>query len=191
MKLFHRFCFTLFILLVTAVIGVLSVSAGLESLLLNLYPRAYRDIVSFYAEEYGLPENLVYSLIKTESGFSPGVVSSKGARGLTQITEETFLWLKGKLDPDMSLDHSSLNQPELSIRYGAFFLSLCMERYGRDIPTAAAAYHSGWGTVDSLLENSSRTLTAFPYEQMNRYVRKIINAMRWYDRLYGGEDITT
>ena len=27
-----------------------------------------------------------------------------------------------------------------------------MERYNGDVATAAAAYHSGWGTVDALLQ---------------------------------------
>ena len=51
--------------------------------------------------------------------------------------------------------------------------------------TAAAAYHSGWGTVDDLLEDSAYssdgvTLHTFPFEQMNLYVRKINRSYEAY-----------
>ena len=57
--------------------------------------------------------------------------------------------------------------------------------------TAAAAYHSGWGTVDNLLrmeEHSSdgQTLKGFPYNQMHHYVEKITAGYAAYTRLYGG-----
>ena len=66
-----------------------------------------------------------------------------------------------------------------------------MERYGGDVATAAAAYHSGWGTVDNLLrmkEHSSdgQTLKGFPYNQMHHYVEKITAGYAAYTRLYGG-----
>ena len=72
----------------------------------------------------------------------------------------------------------SLYEPEVSIRFGCYYLHLCLVRYGGDVPTAAAAYHSGWGTVDTLLEKAEHsadgvTLQGFPYNQMNHYVYKI------------------
>ena len=53
----------------------------------------------------------------------------------------------------------------------------------------AAAYHSGWGTVDELLENSEytdngTTLTEFPYKQMSRYVDKVTSAYSRYCERY-------
>ncbi len=47
-----------------------------------------------------------------------------------------------------------------------------------EFPRPAAAYHSGQGLVDGLLEKAEYsadgdTLTAFPYEQMNLYVHKV------------------
>ena len=66
-----------------------------------------------------------------------------------------------------------------------------MERYNGDVATAAAAYHSGWGTVDNLLrmeEHSAdgQTLQGFPYSQMNHYVNKITTCYRAYQRIYAG-----
>ena len=60
-----------------------------------------------------------------------------------------------------------------------------------DVATAAAAYHSGWGTVDNLLrmeEHSAdgQTLQGFPYSQMNHYVNKITSCYGAYQRIYAG-----
>ena len=146
-----------------------------------LYPRKYSQQVEQWAAEYELDPLLVYAFIRTESGFDPAATSSVEARGLMQMTEETFIWLRSKIAPDEGLTFDELYDPDVSIRFGCYYIHLCMERYGGDVATAAAAYHSGWGTVDNLLrmeEHSSdgQTLKGFPYNQMHHYVEKITAA---------------
>ena len=142
-----------------------------------LYPRKYSRQVEQWAAEYELDPLLVYAFIRTESGFDPAATSSVEARGLMQMTEETFIWLRSKIAPDEGLTFDELYDPDVSIRFGCYYIHLCMERYGGDVATAAAAYHSGWGTVDNLLrmeEHSSdgQTLKGFPYNQMHHYVER-------------------
>lgn len=152
------------------------------------YPLKYMDVVEKYAAEYDMDKYLLLSFIKTESGFDPLAQSGAGAIGLTQITEETFAWIKLKLCPNEDVAFEDLYDPETSIRFGAYYISRCMERYGNDIDTAAAAYHSGWGTVDKLLEESGgEYLTEFPYTQMNNYVYKINKAYTAYTQLYNNQ----
>lgn len=45
------------------------------------YPLKYTNLVQQYASEYGVDENLVYSVIQTESGFDSYAVSEVGAAG--------------------------------------------------------------------------------------------------------------
>ena len=132
-----------------------------------LYPRKYEQLVDQWAETYGLDPLLVDAFIRTESGFDPVATSTVDARGLMQMTEETFLWLRSKIAADEGSAFADLYDPETSIRFGCYYLHLCMERYNGDVATAAAAYHSGWGTVDNLLrmeEHSAdgQTLQGFP-----------------------------
>lgn len=157
-----------------------------------LYPRKYEALVDSWAQTYDLDPLLVDAFIRTESGFDPGATSSVEARGLMQMTEETFIWLRSKIAADEDLTFGDLYDPEVSIRFGCYYLHLCMERYQGDIATAAAAYHSGWGTVDALLrmeEHSADglTLQGFPYNQMNHYVNKITACYDAYQRIYAGE----
>ena len=154
-----------------------------------LYPRKYSRQVEQWAAEYELDPLLVYAFIRTESGFDPAATSSVEARGLMQMTEETFIWLCSKIAPDEGLLFANLYDPETSIRFGCYYLHLCMERYNGDVATAAAAYHSGWGTVDALLQMEEHsadgeTLQGFPYNQMNHYVKKITSCYARYQRIY-------
>ena len=154
-----------------------------------LYPCKYTDPVERWSAVYELDPLLVYSVIRTESGFDPEATSSMGARGLMQMTEETFLWLCRKIAPQEDLTFDDLYEPEVSIRFGCYYFRLCLDRYHEDVATAAAAYHSGWGTVDTLLESKEhsadgQTLQGFPYTQMNHYVEKIEECYGFYQLLY-------
>ena len=156
-----------------------------------LYPRKYEQLVDQWAQTYNLDPLLVDAFIRTESGFDPVATSSVDARGLMQMTEETFLWLRSKIAADEDLAFADLYDPDTSIRFGCYYLHLCLERYNGDVATAAAAYHSGWGTVDNLLrmeEHSAdgQTLQGFPYSQMNHYVNKITSCYGAYQRIYAG-----
>ena len=157
-----------------------------------LYPRKYSRQVEQWAAEYELDPLLVYAFIRTESGFDPAATSSVEARGLMQMTEETFIWLRSKIAPDEPLTFADLYSPDTAIRFGCYYLHLCMVRYKGDVSTAAAAYHSGWGTVDQLLQMEEHsadgeTLQGFPYNQMHHYVNKITACYQTYQRLYAGQ----
>lgn len=145
-----------------------------------------------WADAYELDPLLVDAFIRTESGFDPQATSSVDARGLMQMTEETFLWLRSKIAEGEGLEFADLYDPETSIRFGCYYLHLCLNRYNGDVATAAAAYHSGWGTVDNLLQMEEHsadgeTLQGFPYNQMHHYVNKITACYQVYQRLYAGK----
>ncbi len=156
------------------------------------YPQKYEALVTSWADAYGLDPLLVFAFIRTESGFQNTAESSVGARGLMQITESTFDWIKSKIAPEEAVTFDDLYNPELNIRFGCYYLQRCLARYENDISTAAAAYHSGWGTVDALLECENYSadgarLDLFPYSQMQNYVHKIGKAYETYQRLYSPE----
>ena len=177
------------VLLVLAVCAALLLPGLWKRAERMLYPRKYEALVERWADTYDLDPLLVDAFIRTESGFDPQATSTVDARGLMQMTEETFIWLRSKIAPDEGLLFANLYDPETSIRFGCYYLHLCMERYNGDVATAAAAYHSGWGTVDALLQMEEHsadgeTLQGFPYNQMNHYVKKITSCYARYQRIY-------
>ncbi len=188
MKFFRRILLCLVVVLAAAFLLVRL--GALDALGRASYPQKYTESVARWAGEYGVDELLVYSVIRTESGFDPVAESNVGARGLMQITEETFDWIKSKIAADEAVTFDSLYEPDTNIRFGAYLLSVCLSRYEGDVSTAVAAYHSGMGLVDSLVENSEysadgATLHTFPYAQMRNYVYKISRSYAAYQRLYG------
>lgn len=177
------------VVLVLALAGCLLLALAGERIEEWEYPRKYEEYVTYYAGKYEIDPLLLYAFIRTESNFNPDARSNAGARGLMQITEITFDWIKSNIAPDEALTFDDLYDPETNIRFGAYFVKYCLLRYEEDLPTAAAAYHSGWGTVDGLLEKSEysadgRTLDAYPYPQMRQYVRKITDSYARYQEIY-------
>lgn len=165
---------------------------GANKFIDSTYPLDYSSLVTQWATEYEVDPLLIYSFIRTESGFDADAQSNVDARGLMQITSDTFDWIKSKIAADEDLTFDDMYDPEVNIRFGVYYVSRCLARYEGDVATAAAAYHSGWGTVDALLIQSEYsenglTLDVFPYTQMKNYVSKIAACYEKYTELYGSE----
>ncbi len=159
----------------------------------RLYPRPseYQEYIKKYANEYGLPEELVYAVIKTESDFDLSAVSSRGAIGLMQIMPATFEWitndlLREYLAPGMVYD------PETNIKYGTYYLSRLYKKFS-DMDTAIAAYNGGEGNVSEWLKDSRYSdngiklkIDKIPDEfaETENYVKKVNKALQKYQELY-------
>jgi soluble lytic murein transglycosylase len=150
------------------------------------YPRDYSEYVEQYAGQYGVPEAVVYAVIKTESSFSSGAVSDAGAVGLMQIMPDTFNWLMTMTKE--SLEEGMLYDPATNIKYGTYYLSYLYLRYN-SWDEVFAAYNAGHGNVDEWLEDEQYTdkdgkLSRIPFEETKNYVKKVNNAIDVYKRLY-------
>lgn len=180
-------------LAVLLALGILLVSVFFRSRIARAeYPCRYSEYVTYYAEKYDIDPLILYSFIRTESNFDPAAQSDAGARGLMQITEVTFDWIKTKIAPNEDLTFDDLFDPETNIRFGSYFVAYCLLRYDNHLATAAAAYHSGVGTVDGLLADPAcspdgQTLTHYPYPQMRRYVHKITTGYQRYQEIYSDQ----
>jgi hypothetical protein len=94
-------------------------------------------IVKKYAQDHGVDEDLVWAVIRQESGGNPRAVSPKGAMGLMQLMPGTAADL-GVTDPF---------DPEQNIKGGIQYLEDCLNRFQQDIRLALAAYNAGPGNV--------------------------------------------
>lgn len=170
--------------------AVFGIIIGSDRYYHSTYPLEYSGYVEMYADMNGIDKYMVYSFIRTESGFNPDSVSEVGARGLMQIMPETFEWIRYRLDeendPDMIYDR--MFDVEDNIRYGCYLLGYLSEEFGGGITEIAAAYHAGAGSVTSWLENPdysrSGHLTDIPISDTAHYVDKIRNAYDVYNKLY-------
>lgn len=154
------------------------------------HPLKYQTYVEYYSSQNGLDKYFVYAVIKTESGFRPEAVSNVGARGLMQIMEETFDWIKYKRDDDDAV-YEDMFSAQKNIDYGCWLLGYLYEEFGT-IEAVAAAYHAGRGTVNEWLSDmryspDGKHLNVIPTSDTAHYVDKIKNAVETYKRLYDND----
>ena len=162
-----------------------------DKLLKILYPKTYSEIISVYAEEYDVEENLIYAVIKAESNFESQAVSNRDAIGLMQIVEETAIDVakKNNIDIDTENIEEEILDIDNNINIGTKYLSTLLTQYG-NIEVALAAYNAGIGTVNNWIEKQviqadGSDIENIPYKETNNYVRKILRDYRIYNELYG------
>ena len=163
-----------------------------EALERRLYPLYYTDVVEASADEFGLPPELVYAVILTESSFDADAVSSAGAKGLMQLTDDTNEWVAWRLGEES--EPSRIFEPGLNIRRGCYLLSYLYERFG-GWNEALAAYNAGVGRVDGWLDDllyssDKKTLIVdkLPIEETRSYIIKVLNSAEKYKKLYFEEN---
>lgn len=153
-----------------------------------VYPVEYSDLVETASFETGIDKYLIYAVIRTESNFNAEAESEVGARGLMQLMEDAFDWVKFRMEDDRSVTYDDMYDPGYNIEYGSFLLKLLYEEYG-DERTALAAYHSGRGSVNGWLEDKNyssdgKTLDKIPSDTTQHYVKKVMTAYEGYTNLY-------
>lgn len=153
------------------------------------YPLRYEQQIIACAQEFELDPWHIAAVVCCESGFRPEAVSGVGARGLMQIMPDTGLWLAGKFDEEDSYTDELLFTPETNLKYGCWYLSWLLNRYGGDLTLTTAAYHAGHGTVDKWLADpgvsaDGQTLGHIPYDSTDVYVKRVLAACEKYRELY-------
>ena len=80
----------------------------------------YDDLIRLAATRYGLPVELLESVIRVESNFEPRALSAKGARGLMQLMPETarLLGVADVFDVAQNIDGGARHLRNLVDRYG-------------------------------------------------------------------------
>lgn len=147
----------------------------------------YENSIDKYCREFNVDKYLVYAVIKQESNFNNEAVSSAAARGLMQITEDTFNWLKPQLG-ESSTTFEDLFDPDTNIRYGVFFLSILNKNFDNQ-NTSVAAYNAGLNITKQWLQDSNYssdgvTLHTIPYEETENYVAVVDYNYKKYLEIY-------
>lgn len=172
------------ILIIILLISIILVNFSFKAYYKIEYPLKYIDMVEKYSNEFGVDKYLSYSVIRSESNFNPYSVSSVGAKGVMQITDDTYFWLIDKLDSRADKNSEDLFNPENNIKYGVFFLSILLSEF-KDVKTALAGYHAGMGNVRKWLkESDSAKIQKIPFRDTELYVNKTYNTYRKYKKLY-------
>ncbi|MBU2898753.1 membrane-bound lytic murein transglycosylase MltC [Vibrio hepatarius] len=125
----------------------------------------YADIVQRASNRYGIPEDLIYAIIKTESSFNPYAVSWANAYGLMQVVPKTagrdVFKLVKKTSGQPSPEY--LFNPEKNIDTGTAYFYILKNRYLKDVQNPVSleysmisAYNGGTGGVLNTFNRNDR-----------------------------------
>lgn len=177
----------MFTLIVLIIAGFYGIRYSMVKLGHAVYKTDYIEIAERYATEFQLDPYFILAVIKTESDFETTAESSVGAKGLMQITEPTFDWVKTKI-PDKDIMYEDIFEPEVNIKVGAFLLSYLYNEFQSNEVTLAA-YHAGRTAVNGWLKNTTyskdgKTLQTTPISDTNHYISKVLKNYQTYQKIY-------
>jgi soluble lytic murein transglycosylase len=168
------------------VVGVLALYNNISWFMKYLYPLKFKNSIVRHSGDYGVDPYLVAAVIKVESGFSPQVVSDKGAVGLMQVMPETAAWAAEKMGIE-DFDVDDLEHPDINIKIGTWYLATLLKEFNWDVTLALAAYNGGVGNVRNWLKNGQLKggkEEKIPFVETRSFVARVKTAYRWYRRLY-------
>jgi soluble lytic murein transglycosylase len=147
------------------------------------YPLRYSEYVRVHAAEHGLDPALVAAVIYQESKFRASVVSSSGAIGLMQLTPATARGIAIRTGGSKFRTQDLFN-PEINIRYGAWYLDNLFKKYGNET-LVLAAYNAGQGNVDRWRSEGE----GIQFPETRAYVKRVehltsIYRRAWHSKLY-------
>jgi soluble lytic murein transglycosylase-like protein len=152
------------------------------------YPQAFSEYVLGPGRDSTVHPELLFALIRAESGFWVRARSTARALGLTQVVRRTAYATARKIKLK-GFRFWKLFEPEVAIRVGSTHLAELLEHFRGYLPLALAAYNAGEKSVTRwLAQRGDLPLDAFieeiPYAETNRYVRKVISFFAIYRALY-------
>lgn len=176
------------VLTVFLILCILTLRQAQKHYARSLYPRDHAVYVEEAAEACELPPSLIYAIIHTESSFRTDALSKAGAKGLMQLTDDTYLWALQRAGKEESYDPQALFDPRTNISCGTYVVSL-LNRQFDNIETVLAAYNAGQGRVKEWLKDPAysqdgKTLTHIPYPETREYVLKVLDAQQQYQQIY-------
>jgi soluble lytic murein transglycosylase-like protein len=122
-------------------------------------------VIEKYALRYGVDQDLVWAVIRQESGFNPQALSPKGAMGLMQLMPGTAA----------RMGVADAFDVEQNIAGGIKYLERCLSQFNEDVGLALAAYNAG-------PDNVVKYQGCPPFPETRQYVARVLAA-------YGGESI--
>lgn len=152
------------------------------------YPKAFGNLIEPLAAGAGVPDHILYGLVREESYFDADIVSSAGAVGLSQLMPATAASVAVRMrmtDPD-------LRDPTTNLTIGVRHLKDLLSKV--DSPTKALVSYNAGLTRLRQWERAAKGFSAdlfvetLPIAETRQYIRKIFVSAVMYAFLYRDAD---
>jgi soluble lytic murein transglycosylase len=151
------------------------------------FPVYYSNQVHSNASLHNLDPAIVFGLIRQESIFNKDAESSVGARGLMQVMPKTGMQIARELKEKWLSDNSLFN-PDVNVRYGAFYYKKLLKQFHGHFALAIAAYNAGSGRVAKWLPRAESVpadiwIETIPFKETRKYVTSVLSYAIIYQQL--------
>lgn len=154
------------------------------------FPRKYRNIVEQACSIYNTDPNLIYAMMKQESGFNKNAISKSGAKGLMQIMNSTAKDMVIDID-SIDTDNYDIYDPYTNIFIGTKYMSYLINYFDGNYYLAITAYNAGMGKIEEWLDKPyneyvdyNKIYNAIEYKETRNYITNIISYYDVYTKLY-------
>lgn len=151
------------------------------------FPVYYSNQVHNNAERQNLDPAIVFGLIRQESIFNKDAESTVGARGLMQVMPRTGMQIAKDLKEKWQSEQSLFN-PDVNVRYGAFYYKQLLKQFHGHFALAIAAYNAGSGRVSKWLPSVESVpadiwIETIPFKETRKYVTSVLSYAIIYQQL--------
>lgn len=152
------------------------------------YGLYYHDVIINESQAYGFDPLFMFSVIRQESLFEGFVKSTAGAHGLMQVIPATGEQIATELNWPPNYNSDDLYRPNVSVRFGAYYLSKNRDLLGGNLFAMLAAYNGGPGnalTWNQLANNDSDLFVeVIRFDETRNYIRSIYEIYGTYRSIY-------
>lgn len=155
-----------------------------------LYPSPFGAVIRDVTARDRLPAELIYAVMRQESGFRPKVVSPVGAIGLLQIMPYTGRSLAAKVG--VTFEEGALERPAFNVDFGSRYMANLLGIWKGNIPLMVASYNAGPHAVSRWVQRWGAHpvdvwAARIPYAETRQYVVRVMGNLSRYTYLTGGE----
>lgn len=153
----------------------------------HAWPAPYEAELRDATHSGGPPPELVYSIMREESGYRPEVISVSGARGLLQLMPETATRVAQSVELHGFLP-DDLFRPAVNIELGSAYLGQLLARFDGNAAAAIGSYNAGPDAVSRWIRDGDAQgdvwVEQIPYSQTRAYVKRVLRSLHVYQVLY-------
>lgn len=157
------------------------------------YPVVRPREIWAYGQRYDVDPFLVMAIMRQESTYRNTALSPVGAIGLVQVMPRTGAKVAALLG-EQRYSPRDLEDPQVNLRYGVYYLSQLLDRFDGAFPMAVGSYNGGPHNMSRWYKprHNNVPMDVFveliQYDETRDYVKKVTGHYARYIRTYEGPD---
>lgn len=166
--------------------------ANQKSLWEKAYPKAYLDHVSEFSQKFGIPPEMIWSIMRAETNFRKDAMSPVGALGLMQVMPKTGQKL-ADLMGEKAFEARKLLEPPMAIKMGSKYLQRLWRKFDGNRALVAGGYNAGPHRILLWLNRFGNLdldefIEHIPYVETRNYIKRVVSNYQLYARIYDNQD---